>query len=169
MKVKEECENVGLKLNIQKTKITTSSPITSCGASGKEPDCQCKRHKRRGFDPRVSKIPWRRAWQPTPVSLLENPMDREAWRATVQGVTKTQAQLKRLSTCMHTRGFGNTHPCLCWLPWYFILSLWSRKGPKERGAKRNCLKLEISGKLRQWKWKCLYFFLEYLFSCISET
>ena len=29
MKVKEECENVGLKLNIQKTKITTSSPITS--------------------------------------------------------------------------------------------------------------------------------------------
>ena len=29
MKVKEESEKVGLKLNIQKTKITTSSPITS--------------------------------------------------------------------------------------------------------------------------------------------
>ena len=29
MKVKEESENVGLKLNIQKTKIMTSSPITS--------------------------------------------------------------------------------------------------------------------------------------------
>ena len=29
MKVKEESENVGLKLNIQKTKITESSPITS--------------------------------------------------------------------------------------------------------------------------------------------
>ena len=29
MKVKEECEKVGLKLNIQKTKIMTSSPITS--------------------------------------------------------------------------------------------------------------------------------------------
>ena len=28
MKVKEESENVGLKLNIQKTKIMTSSPIT---------------------------------------------------------------------------------------------------------------------------------------------
>ena len=27
--VKEESENVGLKLNIQKTKITASSPITS--------------------------------------------------------------------------------------------------------------------------------------------
>jgi len=30
MKVKEESEEVGLKLNIQKTKIMASSPITSC-------------------------------------------------------------------------------------------------------------------------------------------
>ena len=30
MKVKEESENVGLKLNIQETKIMTSSAITSC-------------------------------------------------------------------------------------------------------------------------------------------
>ena len=29
MKVKEESEEVGLKLNIQKTKIMTSDPITS--------------------------------------------------------------------------------------------------------------------------------------------
>ena len=29
MKVKEESEKVGLKLNIQKTKIMTSGPITS--------------------------------------------------------------------------------------------------------------------------------------------
>jgi len=29
MKVKEESEKVGLKLNIQKTKIVTSGPITS--------------------------------------------------------------------------------------------------------------------------------------------
>ena len=29
MKVKEEIENVGLKLNIQKTKIMASGPITS--------------------------------------------------------------------------------------------------------------------------------------------
>ena len=29
MKVKEECEKVGLKLNIQKTKIMASRPITS--------------------------------------------------------------------------------------------------------------------------------------------
>ena len=30
MKVKEESEKVGLKLNIQKTKIMTSGPITAC-------------------------------------------------------------------------------------------------------------------------------------------
>ena len=37
------------------------------GASGKEPACQCGRRKRQGFDPWVGKIPWRRAWQPTPL------------------------------------------------------------------------------------------------------
>ena len=31
--------------------------------SGKDPTCQC------GFDPWAGKIPWRRAWQPTPVFL----------------------------------------------------------------------------------------------------
>ena len=30
------------------------------GSSGKEPACQCRRHKRWGFDPWVRKIPWRR-------------------------------------------------------------------------------------------------------------
>ena len=36
MKVKEETENVGLKLNIQKTKIMTSSPITSWQTEGEK-------------------------------------------------------------------------------------------------------------------------------------
>ena len=34
MKVKEESENVGLKFNIQKTKIMASSPITSWQIDG---------------------------------------------------------------------------------------------------------------------------------------
>ena len=34
-----------------------------------EPACQCKRGKRWGFDPWVRKIPWKRAWQCTPVFL----------------------------------------------------------------------------------------------------
>ena len=36
MKVKEESEKVGLKLNIQKTKIMASGPITSCQIDGKQ-------------------------------------------------------------------------------------------------------------------------------------
>ena len=43
MKVKEESEKVGLKLNIQKTKIIASSPITSWQIDGKtmgEKKCQ---------------------------------------------------------------------------------------------------------------------------------
>ena len=34
--------------------------------TGKESSCPCKR---RGFDPWVGKIPWRRKWQPIPVFL----------------------------------------------------------------------------------------------------
>ena len=34
MKMKEECEKIGLKLNIQKTKITASRPITSWQTDG---------------------------------------------------------------------------------------------------------------------------------------
>ena len=48
------------------------------GAGGKELACQCRRQKRRGFDSWVGTIPWRRAWQPTPVFLPGNPMDRGA-------------------------------------------------------------------------------------------
>ena len=36
MKVKEESEKVGLKLNIQKTKIMASGPITSWQIDGKQ-------------------------------------------------------------------------------------------------------------------------------------
>ena len=38
-------------------------------ASSKEPSCECRRHKRCGFDPWVGKIPWRRAQQPILVFL----------------------------------------------------------------------------------------------------
>ena len=42
------------------------------GASGKESTCQCRRHKKRGFDLWVRKIPWRGKWQATPVFLPRN-------------------------------------------------------------------------------------------------
>ena len=39
------------------------------GANGKEHTCHWRRCKRYWFDSWVGKIPWRRAWQPTPVFL----------------------------------------------------------------------------------------------------
>ena len=39
------------------------------GTVGKESSCQCRRHKRHGFDPWIRKIPWRRKWQSTLVFL----------------------------------------------------------------------------------------------------
>ena len=51
------------------TVITVTLWLYPGGASGKELSCQCRRHKRTGFDPWVGKIPWGRVWQPTPVFL----------------------------------------------------------------------------------------------------
>ena len=51
------------------------------------------------FDSWVGRIPWRRKWQPALGFLLENPVDRGAWRATVCVVSENQT---RLST-EHTR------------------------------------------------------------------
>ena len=67
------------------------------GTSGKEPTCQCRRCKWLRFHPFVRKIPWRRAWQPTPVFL---PGESHGQRGLV-GYSplghKELAQLRRLS------------------------------------------------------------------------
>ena len=44
---------------------------------------------------------------PLQYPCLENPTDREAWRATVHGVTLSRTELKRLST--HTLADGPWH------------------------------------------------------------
>ena len=78
-----------------KHKPFTPWPSTEkvCGspgsAGGKEPTCQCRSHRGRGFNLWVGKISWRRVWQPTRYSCLENPMDRGAWRATGHGATQS--------------------------------------------------------------------------------
>ena len=76
------------------------------GPNGKEPICQGRRCKRRQFNPWVGKIPWRRNWRPTPVFLLENSMDRGAWRATVHGVSKSWTRLSEF-TCDFTLVLGS--------------------------------------------------------------
>ena len=50
---------------------------------------QCRRCKKHGFNPWVRKIPWRRAWQPTPVCLPGKSHDKGTWQAIVHGVTES--------------------------------------------------------------------------------
>ena len=45
---------------------------------------------------------WRRKWEPTPCSCLENPRDGGAWLAAVCGVAQSRTQLKRLSSSSST-------------------------------------------------------------------
>ena len=65
------------------------------GASGKEPICQCRRC---GFDPCIGKIPWRRAWQATPVFLPGESHGQRSLAGYSPWVVKSQTQLKWLST-----------------------------------------------------------------------
>ena len=44
-------------------------PDLRASVRAKEPACQCRRHKRCGFNPWVGNSPWRRAWPLTPVFL----------------------------------------------------------------------------------------------------
>ena len=64
------------------------------GASFKEPACQCRRHKRCGFNPWVQKIPWKKMWQPTLVFLPGEYC--EALQAMVHRVTKSGTQQKQV-------------------------------------------------------------------------
>ena len=61
--------------------------------SGKESTCQCRRCRRRGFDPWVGKIPGVGNGNSLQYSYLENFMDRGAWQAAVHGITKSQTRL----------------------------------------------------------------------------
>ena len=56
--------------------------------SGKEPACQCRRHRRCWLDPGSGRSPGGGNGNPLQNSGLENPMDRGAWWVTVHGVGK---------------------------------------------------------------------------------
>ena len=67
------------------------------GASGIEPACQCRRHKRHRFSPWVRKIPWRRAWQPTPVFLPGESHGQRSLVGPVHEVVESRTRLNQLS------------------------------------------------------------------------
>ena len=100
MKVKEESEKVGLKLNIQKTKIMASGPITSWAMDGEtvetvsdfiflgskitaDGDCSHEIKRRlllgRRIMTNLDSIFGEGSGTPLQYSCLENPMDGGAW------------------------------------------------------------------------------------------
>ena len=58
--------------------------------SGKEPTCQCRRHKRPGFDPWVRKIPLEQEMATTPVFLPGKSHGQRGCQAIAHGVAKSQ-------------------------------------------------------------------------------
>ena len=62
------------------------------GASGIEPACQRRRHKRCGFNFWVRKTPGGGHGNPLQYSCLENLMDRGAWQVIVHRVAKSRTQ-----------------------------------------------------------------------------
>ena len=72
--------------------------------SGKESTCQCRRCRSCGFNPWVEKIPWRRKWQPSPISL--------------SGESHGLRSLAGCSPCDHKESgmTEHTRSCICPLP-----------------------------------------------------
>ena len=58
-------------------------------------------------------VHWRRKWQPTPVSCLENPRDGGAWWAAVYRVSKTQTQFSSVQSLSHVQLFATPWTAAC--------------------------------------------------------
>ena len=72
------------------TRLPCPSLFPRVGTSGKESACQMQETQRNGFDPWLGRSLGGGNGNPLHYFCLENSMDREAWQATVHGVTKSQ-------------------------------------------------------------------------------
>ena len=66
-----------------------------CGSAGKESSCNVGDP---GSIPGLGRAPGEENGNPCQYSCLENPMDRGAWQATVQGVAKSWTQLSNFTS-----------------------------------------------------------------------
>ena len=66
------------------------------GTSSEEPTCQCRKHKRCGFNPWSGRSPGGGHGNPLQYSCLENPLGRGAWQATVHEVAKESDTTEQL-------------------------------------------------------------------------
>ena len=75
--------------------------------SSKESACQCRRRRKRGFNPWISKIPWRRKWQPIPLFLPEKSHGQSSLTVYSPWGRKELDMTEQLS--MHTSGYLHTY------------------------------------------------------------
>ena len=73
--------------------------------SGKESACQCRQHRRPGFNPWVRMIPWRRKWKPTPVFLPRKSQGQRSLEGYSPGGPEESDTTERLGT-YHVPGPG---------------------------------------------------------------
>ena len=85
----------------------------------KESAYQCRRLKRRGFNPCVEKILWRRKWQPTPVFLPRECHGQKSLAGYSPWSHKELATTEHIHT--HTHTHTHTHSDYKMLPPYFML------------------------------------------------
>ena len=101
------------------------------GTSGKEPSCQCWKHKRLGFDPCVRKLSWRSTGQPTPVFL---PGESHGQRSLVGYSPWGRKDLDTTEVTQHAcmQAFKNKR-----LELHFGTSLKKKKGQQKKKKKKK--------------------------------
>ena len=123
------------------------------GASGKEPTCQCRRHRRHGFDPWVGKISWRKARQPTPGLLPEeSPWTEEPGE--LQSIESQESDTTERLFTFHFHTVGDDQPVI---------------GPKRSSKAFPKAKLVPEKKAVVTVWWCAAGLIQYSFLNPGET
>ena len=107
--------------------VVLPTQISSDGLVSNKSTCQCRRCRRLRFNPWFRKIPRRRNDNPLQYSCLKNPMNKAAWRATVQRVAKSWTLLSD-----YTNWFSDTLSSICFACFSQRSSLWATYYPSRK-------------------------------------
>ena len=95
------------------------------GARGKEPACQYWIRERHRFNPWVGKMPWRRAWQPTPVFLPgESCGQKSLVGYSLWGHKESERTEITLQECSEHPNAANIR---CWIAWRMAHIVWAMR------------------------------------------